>query len=165
MTACVHRDGGAPGKCPKEKAIRGVAPSSGGVLRAAACSAFLNTNIGLVIYSVHRAFGSLRKQASKQCHGALGSLTGKQAWHIGSLRKRASNTCVQGALGLLMKRVSKESKMEARRHAHNIGASPACVTAWMSLNHVRAVGHAGVLSSMRVYYVQEISCLCVYPHL
>ena len=83
MTACVHRDGGAPGKCPKEKAIRGVEPSSGGVLRAAACSAFLNTNIGLVIYSVHRAFGSLRKQASKQCHGALGSLTGKQAWHIG----------------------------------------------------------------------------------
>ena len=100
MTACVHRDGGAPGKCPKEKAIRGVAPSSGGVLRAAACSAGLNTNIGLVINSVHRAFGSLRKRASKQCHGALGSLTGKQAWHIGVTQEESKQYMCAWSIGV-----------------------------------------------------------------
>ena len=38
---------------------------------------------------------------------------------LGLLRKRARNTCVHGALGSPMKRASKESEMETRRHAHN----------------------------------------------
>ena len=85
MTACVHRDGGAPGKCPKEKAIRGVAPSSGGVLRAAACSAGLSTNIAVVINCVH---------------GALGSLRGKQAWSIGVTQEASKEHMCTRSIGV-----------------------------------------------------------------
>ena len=62
---------------------------------------------------------------SKQASSAMahwGHSRASKHGTLGSRRKRASNTCVHGALGLLMKRASKESKMEARRHAHNIGS-------------------------------------------